>query len=212
MIGYVTIGTDDLDAARSWYDALLGEVGASRLMQMGEEDGGFTLYGTGWGSPAIAVTRPFDGAPQQPGNGNMIGLVVDARAKVDALHAKAMALGGTDEGAGIEDYTIYVSEDGGPFVTFPLVITNDPETGERNMGMYRMQVMSKNTTGMHWQRHKTGTRHLEKAKKMGKRLEVAVAIGGDPHSFTRPPRRFPRCRASTSSRWPATCVGSDIPS
>lgn len=71
-------------------------------------------------------------------------------------------------------------EDGGPFVTLPLVITNDPETGERNMGMYRMQVMSKNTTGMHWQRHKTGTRHLEKAKKLGQRLEVAVAIGGDP--------------------------------
>ncbi|WP_135230193.1 menaquinone biosynthesis decarboxylase [Deinococcus fonticola] len=70
--------------------------------------------------------------------------------------------------------------DGGPFVTLPLVITNDPETGERNMGMYRMQVMSKNTTGMHWQRHKTGTRHLEKAKKKGERLEVAVAIGGDP--------------------------------
>ncbi|WP_291425334.1 menaquinone biosynthesis decarboxylase [Deinococcus sp.] len=70
--------------------------------------------------------------------------------------------------------------DGGPFVTLPLVITKDPETGERNMGMYRMQVMSKNTTGMHWQRHKTGTRHLEKAKKLGQKLEVAVAIGGDP--------------------------------
>ncbi len=70
--------------------------------------------------------------------------------------------------------------DGGPFVTLPLVITKDPDTGERNMGMYRVQVMSKNTTGMHWQRHKTGTRHLEKAKKKGQRLEVAVAIGGDP--------------------------------
>jgi 4-hydroxy-3-polyprenylbenzoate decarboxylase len=70
--------------------------------------------------------------------------------------------------------------DGGPFVTLPLVMTNDPETGEMNMGMYRMQVMSKNTTGMHWQRHKTGAKHLEKAKKLGKRLEVAVAIGGDP--------------------------------
>ncbi|SEJ73510.1 3-octaprenyl-4hydroxybenzoate decarboxylase [Deinococcus reticulitermitis] len=70
--------------------------------------------------------------------------------------------------------------DGGPFVTLPLVITKDPETGEKNMGMYRMQVMSKNTTGMHWQRHKTGTKHLEKAKARGERLEVAVAIGGDP--------------------------------
>lgn len=70
--------------------------------------------------------------------------------------------------------------DGGPFVTLPLVITRDPETGERNMGMYRVQVMSRNTTGMHWQRHKTGTKHLEKARKLGKKLEVAVAIGGDP--------------------------------
>ncbi len=70
--------------------------------------------------------------------------------------------------------------DGGPFVTLPLVITNDPETGEMNMGMYRMQIMSKNTTGMHWQRHKTGAKHLEKAKKLGRKLEVAVAIGGDP--------------------------------
>lgn len=70
--------------------------------------------------------------------------------------------------------------DGGPFVTLPLVVTKDPETGEWNMGMYRMQVMSKNTTGMHWQRHKTGTRHLEKAKRLGQKLEVAVAIGGDP--------------------------------
>lgn len=70
--------------------------------------------------------------------------------------------------------------DGGPFVTLPLVITKDPETGERNMGMYRVQVMSKNTTGMHWQRHKTGTKHLEKARKLGQKLEVAVAIGGDP--------------------------------
>ncbi len=71
-------------------------------------------------------------------------------------------------------------QDGGPFVTLPLVITRDPETFEYNMGMYRVQVLSKNTTGMHWQRHKTGTRHLEKAKKLGQKLEVAVAIGGDP--------------------------------
>ncbi len=70
--------------------------------------------------------------------------------------------------------------DGGPFVTLPLVISKDPETGEANIGMYRMQVFDKNTTGMHWQRHKTGARHLEKAKKLGKRLEVAVALGGDP--------------------------------
>jgi 4-hydroxy-3-polyprenylbenzoate decarboxylase len=71
-------------------------------------------------------------------------------------------------------------QDGGPFVTLPLVISKDPENGDLNIGMYRMQVFDKNTTGMHWQRHKTGAKHLEKAKKLGKRLEVAVALGGDP--------------------------------
>jgi 4-hydroxy-3-polyprenylbenzoate decarboxylase len=71
-------------------------------------------------------------------------------------------------------------QDGGPFVTLPLVISKDPENGDLNIGMYRMQVFDKNTTGMHWQRHKTGAKHLEKAKKLGRRLEVAVALGGDP--------------------------------
>jgi 4-hydroxy-3-polyprenylbenzoate decarboxylase len=71
-------------------------------------------------------------------------------------------------------------KDGGPFVTLPLVVTKDPETGEYNIGMYRMQVYDRTTTAMHWQRHKTGARHLEKAKKLGKKLEVAVALGGDP--------------------------------
>ncbi|AFZ66773.1 menaquinone biosynthesis decarboxylase [Deinococcus peraridilitoris] len=71
-------------------------------------------------------------------------------------------------------------QDGGPFITLPLVITRDPLTGEKNMGMYRMQVMGPRETGMHWQRHKTGARHLENAAKLGQRLEVAVALGGDP--------------------------------
>jgi len=70
--------------------------------------------------------------------------------------------------------------DGGPFLTLPLVITKDPETGEINLGMYRMQVLDQRSTAMHWQLHKVGRRHLEKAKKMGKKLEVAVALGGDP--------------------------------
>ncbi len=71
-------------------------------------------------------------------------------------------------------------QDGGPFVTLPLVITRDPATGETNMGMYRMQVMGPQETGMHWQRHKTGARHLESAGRLGQKLEVAVALGGDP--------------------------------
>jgi len=70
--------------------------------------------------------------------------------------------------------------DGGKFFTFPLVHTVDPETGNRNVGMYRLQVFDKNTTGMHWHRHKTGASHFEKYKKAGKIMPVAVALGGDP--------------------------------
>ena len=99
MIGYVTLGTDDLDRARAYYDALLGTIGARRLMQFGDEDGGFTMYGTSMAAPALVVTRPYDKQPAECGNGNMVALVMDARDKVDAFHAKAIELGGTDEGA-----------------------------------------------------------------------------------------------------------------
>jgi 4-hydroxy-3-polyprenylbenzoate decarboxylase len=71
-------------------------------------------------------------------------------------------------------------DDGGPFITLPLVITKDPETGMRNIGTYRMQVFDRRTTGMHWQRHKGGAQHHRVAERMGKRLEVAVALGADP--------------------------------
>jgi 4-hydroxy-3-polyprenylbenzoate decarboxylase len=67
--------------------------------------------------------------------------------------------------------------DGGPFVTLPLVITKDPESGLQNVGMYRMQRYDAKTTGMHWQRHKQGRAH---AAKWGRRIPVAVAIGADP--------------------------------
>ena len=70
--------------------------------------------------------------------------------------------------------------DGGRFITLPLVITKDPETGERNMGMYRMQVYDDRSTGMHWQTQKDGAIHSEKAKRRGKKMEVAVVIGADP--------------------------------
>ena len=96
MIGYVTLGTDDLDRARAFYDALFADLGASRLIEL---DGGFTLYGTGWGKPGVAITKPYDGGPAQAGNGNMVSLVVDGRDKVDRLHARALELGGSDEGA-----------------------------------------------------------------------------------------------------------------
>src|SRR5712691_1737333 len=71
-------------------------------------------------------------------------------------------------------------EDGGPYITFPLVFTRDPESGDRNIGAYRMQVFDGRTTGMHWQRHKGGAQHYRVAERLGKRLEVAVALGPEP--------------------------------
>lgn len=70
--------------------------------------------------------------------------------------------------------------DAGPFITFPLVVTRDPDTGLRNVGMYRMQVYDAQTTGMHWQIHKVGMRHYNRYKELGLRMPVSVAIGGDP--------------------------------
>ena len=71
--------------------------------------------------------------------------------------------------------------DGGRYITLPLVITKDPETGVRNFGMYRIQVFDRNTCGMHWQTHKVGARHYRVSREEGReRVEVAVALGGDP--------------------------------
>jgi len=71
-------------------------------------------------------------------------------------------------------------EDGGRFITLPQVVTVDPVSGKRNIGIYRMQVFSRRTTGMHWQIQKGGGFHYARAEKMGKDLEIAVALGTDP--------------------------------
>ncbi len=71
-------------------------------------------------------------------------------------------------------------EDAGRFLTMPLVITKDPVSGKTNVGMYRMQVFDRNTTGMHWQKHKDGAGQARGYEKAGRRMEVAAAIGGDP--------------------------------
>ncbi|MBM4273973.1 MAG: menaquinone biosynthesis decarboxylase [Deltaproteobacteria bacterium] len=70
--------------------------------------------------------------------------------------------------------------DGGPFITLPVVITHHPDTGRRNVGMYRMQVYDERTTGMHWHAHKGGAQHYRVAEARGEPLPVAVAIGPDP--------------------------------
>ena len=99
MIGYATLGTNDIVAARGFYDALFALLGAKRLMEFGEDGGGFTMWGVAFDKPGLAVTRPYDRHQATAGNGTMVALSVDTRAKVDALHAKALELGGTDEGA-----------------------------------------------------------------------------------------------------------------
>ncbi len=96
MIGYATVGTNDIDRARSFYDALFGSIGARRIMEFPQN--GFTMYGTSWGRPAVAVTRPYDGEAATPGHGAMVAIAMDSRDKVDAFYAKAIELGGSDEG------------------------------------------------------------------------------------------------------------------
>jgi predicted lactoylglutathione lyase len=95
MIGYVTIGTNDLARAAAYYDTLLGEMGAKRMM----ENEQFVAWSIKPDQPGLAVTKPFDKKAATVGNGVMVALVVDSPAKVNALHRKALQLGGTDEGA-----------------------------------------------------------------------------------------------------------------
>lgn len=71
-------------------------------------------------------------------------------------------------------------KDGGPFVTLPVIHTKEPNTGTRNVGMYRMQVFGPALTGMHWHKHKVSAKHFNEYKKLNKRMPVAVALGGDP--------------------------------
>jgi len=95
MIGYVTLGTNDIGRAAKFYDALLGTLGATRMM----ESDSFIAWSTPSGGPAVSVIKPFDEKPATVGNGVMVALAMDSKAKVDALHKKAMELGAKDEGA-----------------------------------------------------------------------------------------------------------------
>jgi catechol 2,3-dioxygenase-like lactoylglutathione lyase family enzyme len=95
MIGYVTVGSNDLEKARNFYDNLMPVLGAGRILEFGDN---FTMYGTGMGKPGLAVCKPYNGNGATAGNGNMAAIVCDTRARVDAVHAKALELGGSDEG------------------------------------------------------------------------------------------------------------------
>lgn len=95
MIGYVTVGTNDLERAAKFYDALLAEAGAGRAM----ENERFVAWSSGAGTPMLLVIKPQDGGPATSGNGVMVALACESEDKINTLHAKALELGGTDEGA-----------------------------------------------------------------------------------------------------------------
>ena len=94
MIGYVTLGTNDLARAAAFYDAIAKELGTERMM----ENDQFIAWGTPGGGAGIGLTKPFNGKPDSVGNGVMVALAAKDKTQVDRLHALALSLGGTCEG------------------------------------------------------------------------------------------------------------------
>jgi predicted lactoylglutathione lyase len=95
MIGYTTLGTNDMKRAAGFYDALLAELGAKRAMEMDT----FIAWAAAPNTPMVAVIKPFDGKAATVGTGVMVALAASSKEQVDAVHKKALALGGKDEGA-----------------------------------------------------------------------------------------------------------------
>ena len=95
MIGYVVLGTNDLDRAASFYDELLAEMGVTRMMDFGDR-------GYAWGSamdqPMLCIMTPYDNKAATVGNGTMVGIAASSHEQVDTIYNKALELGGTDEG------------------------------------------------------------------------------------------------------------------
>ena len=118
MIGYATLGTNDLTRAGAFYDALLGELGATRQLELPR----VIFWAVGKGTPMLGAITPFDGKPATVGNGTMVALAIDSQEKINALHAKALELGGTDEGAPGERmpgfYAAYFRDPDGNKLTF----------------------------------------------------------------------------------------------
>jgi len=92
MLGYVTIGSNDMERSLKFYDAIFAPLGGKRMMDLGRG----WIYGSD--RPSIGITRPYDEKAATPGNGSMTALAAATRAQVDAVHAKAMELGAPCEG------------------------------------------------------------------------------------------------------------------
>ena len=107
MIGYAMLGTNDMPRALAFYDGLMAALGADRVYGTDR----FQLYGAG--APSLGICLPYDGQAAAPGNGTMIALSATSHEAVNSTHAKALSLGGTDEGApgyrGGEDSGFYAS-------------------------------------------------------------------------------------------------------
>ncbi len=94
MIGYVTLGTNDLEKAVSFYDQLFATIGAGRFLETEQ----FVAWSTGMDQAGVSITKPFDGKPATVGNGTMVAIMLDSNEKVDAFYNKAIELGATCEG------------------------------------------------------------------------------------------------------------------
>jgi len=94
MIGYVTLGTNDIDKGAKFYDALLGEMGAKRMMEADT----FIAWNTGPGQPGVSIIKPNDGNAATVGNGVMVAIACDKPETVDKMYKKAIELGAKDEG------------------------------------------------------------------------------------------------------------------
>jgi predicted lactoylglutathione lyase len=95
MLGYITLGSNDIERSKNFYSNLVAVIGGKELMKFSDT---FIIYGVSMDKTAIAITTPYNGEPAGGGNGNMAAIVVLERAMVDALHAKAIELGGSCEG------------------------------------------------------------------------------------------------------------------
>lgn len=96
MIGYITLGTNDLARAQAFYDSLLAEMGVTRMMDFGDRG---CAWAAAMDKPMLCIMTPFDGRPATVGNGVMAAIAADSREQVDRIHRKALELGGVDEGA-----------------------------------------------------------------------------------------------------------------
>ena len=101
MIGYMTLGTNDLARATAFYDRIAAELGSHRVM----DNDRFIVWGPADGGPGLGLAPPFDGKPATVGNGVMVALMANDRAQVDRVHRLALSLGGTDEGGPGERFT-----------------------------------------------------------------------------------------------------------